>query len=187
MAIPFVTCEPAALPDGCCHAIWDQGLEILQAAAGGLMDCHSDQGCACGHGGMRGFISLGPLNTWQTNVLVVHLEPPGLTLSPRSLGANGMMQGAPNWFALWRVQLMESGYPGMVEVPGGWATPNDDELHAANRFIYPHGESVLRGLLGLTSTCTNFTLRDLTFMAPTGGPDGWSAGWSIGLAMVVRI
>lgn len=176
--------------EGCCEALWDQGIALITAAGTALQECLGTQSC-CDRP-MRAFVSLGPPQTWQSDLLAAFLEPPGYTYSPKSYGPSGNFAGPPQMRALWRVYLIESGYPGLVESNGGFYPANDDELHHANRHIYAHGEAIMRGLIGSSELrrCGGFAMRDMTFVGPNAGPEegptAWHAGWSIGVNLDLR-
>ena len=188
MPFPFVICDPVEPPEGCCSRLYEQAVELLTAAANGLNDCHEAGDC-CDRTGMRGYVSLGTVQVWQSDILAVYLETPGFSYSPKSFSGSGMMIGPPGIRALWRVYLIESGYPGPTELPNQVMIPNDDQLHAANAHAYAHGEAMLRGVLSSRdiTSCTDFALRDYVSVGPTVSPVGWSAGWSLGVTMGVKI
>lgn len=177
--------------EGCCEALWDQGVLLINAAGTALGECLQTQTC-CDRA-MRGYVSLGPPAVWQSDILVSYLEAPGFTYSPKTYDATGVFAGPPQMRAMWRVYLIESGYPGLQQDAANFYVPDDDELHHANRHIYAHGEAIMRGLVGSTELrrCSGFTMRDMTFVGPTAGPEeegvtAWHAGWSIGVQLDLR-
>lgn len=188
MPLPLVSCDDLAVPEGCCNSIWDQGVALITATAASLSECLVAHDC-CGRG-LRAYVSLGPPEIWLSDILVVWLEPPGMFLSPKSVSGSGKMIAVPQLSILWRVYLIESGYPALTESGDGTIrTPTDDELHLANTHAYAHGEALLRGLLGSDLMhCGGLTLRDMNFVGPTAGPnEEVHAGWSIGVAVDLRL
>lgn len=184
-------CDLGDPGEGCCEALWEQGTLLLNVAGAALSQCLDTQSCC--NNAMRGFVSLGPPAVWQSDILVVYLELPGFTSSPRSFDGSGQFAGPPQLRALWRVYLIESGYPGLTQDAQNYYVPNDDQLHHANRHIYAHGEALLRGLVGSSELrkCGDFAMRDYNYVGPTAGPEesgdtAWHAGWSVGVSLSYR-
>lgn len=188
--LTFSPCDLESPGDGCCEALWAQGTALITAAGTALQECMETQ--ACCDRAMRAFVSLGPPQVWQSDILVAYLEVPGFGYSPKSYDASGMFAGPPQMRAFWRVYLIESGYPGLIERGDELYAPDDDLLHHANRHVYAHGEAIMRGLVGSSELrrCGDFTMRDMVAVGPTAGPEegatAWHAGWSIGVQMSLR-
>ena len=179
MAFPAAPCETPDIPDGCCTVLWDQGVEILTAVAGPVLACVARTDC-CG-GSLRGFVSLGRPETWQFDTITVFLE--NISLAPGGTTAQGITIQPPSIRALWRVNLLESCYPGWVQQGDQTFTPDDDELHAANHHGYVHGEALLRGVImfAASQVCTGFVLRDFQPIQPLSNTAGWTVGLGLDL------
>lgn len=182
MPFPVLGCPPEQTEPACCSKLWDQGEMILETVAGPVLACQGDI-TPCAGNRLRGFVSLGRPEGWLFDFVAVWLE--GFALSSKSQAASGVTNYPPDIRALWRIQLMESNYPGLKVIGGTeespiYATPTDDEFHAANRHGYSHGEALFRGVMQLVG-CGGFILRDFGPVQPVN----YSAGWTIGLGLDV--
>lgn len=178
MPYPDVSCDQVELPGGCCQTLAEQGAALLGAIAAPVLNCQLPTPC-CGSP-LRGFVSLGRPETWQSDYVAVWLN--GVSYSTGSIRGTGGMVERPVLRGEWQALLWESCYPGLIELSDEkMATPTDDQFHAANLHAYAHGEAMLRGIMSYatSSYCGGFALRG--FGPAT--PENYSAGWIAGIAL----
>lgn len=180
---PDPGCSPDELPEGCCDSLYLQGLSILNAAITEIDECLVPG--VCEDCTLTGYVSLGPPTVLETDVLSVTLDSPGMEFSPASTRVSGLSMMPPTIRSVWRLTLIESGYPG----PGDdRVMPGPEVLAAANRYAYAHGEAMYRGvLMGIARKeiggCDGFVITDLSPIPMSVGVEGWTAGWTMGIKL----
>ena len=183
MPFPIIDCgEGPPLSEDCCSSLFDKGVEILAYLAPYMAECAVASPC-CGEP-LRYFVSLNRPETWQQDFLSIHLE----NLRPtQGSERGGRTLIPPSLLVAWRLTLVESCYPGLIELgPGAegkiqYATPTDDEFHVANLYAYAHAQALLRGIFAYAAEndCTSFKFRDLQPLRPENYTGGWTLGFDL--------
>lgn len=177
--LPNITCgeQPNAL---CCETLWNTATHILGQVAPDLIECI--RGCDCCTGPFYAYVSQGEPETFQSNYLAIWLNnlAPSLRSSSNTLTT---FTPANLMRATWGMKLSEGGYPRMDSDTNATVTlPGFDELHYMNRYVYSHGEQMLRSVLTAAHNKTLTPQGDTTFTLNSFGPfrtEAGSAGYQI--------
>lgn len=183
--LPDVTCQ-SEFPDAlCCEQLWDVANHILAQVAPKVLECVT--ACDCCEGNFYAYVSQGEPEVWESNYLALWLQ--NIAPSIRSTSAINTTFGAHNLLrAQWMMRIAEGGYPRMdVDLNKIPSVPGFDELHYTNRYVYSHGEQMLRALMQavkdktLTPTPTTFTLQAFTPIRNESGTAGFQVNFQTDL------
>lgn len=171
--LPNITCgeQPGSL---CCETIWHAANHILNQVAPPLMECIS--ACDCCTGKFYAYVSQEAPEVLHGDYLAIWLV--NLAPSQRSQSSTITTFTPANLLrATWALKLSESGYPKMESdlnaVPN---VPGFDQLHYMNRYVYSHGEKMLRLLIDAAARKVLTPQGDTTFTLNSFGPTRPEAG-----------
>jgi hypothetical protein len=139
------------------------------------------EACDCCNGQFYAYVSQGEPEVWLSDYLAIWLQ--NVAPSVRSTSPTNTTFGAHNLLrAQWGMRLSEGGYPtmdiDMNEVP---SVPGFDQLHYMNRYVYSHGEQMMRAVFQAVKDKT-LTPRPTTFTLVNFGPIRTERG-SVGYQM----
>lgn len=154
MPIPTYGCVE---PEICCDILWNAAEAILEYVVAEMVDCLQEP-TSCGGGPIAPFVSLGPPSTDLVDYLAVWWSQ----VAVRSTSQDPRGNAFPVMFSevQWHAQLVESNYP----TPTSEGFPTAEELHAASRVVYSHGERLYRTMAGLRGNVQMVGCSDFKFL-----------------------